>query len=426
MSAHLHLDPLGGIAGDMFAAALIDLEPALFDGLVPLLRSAGLHDDVGVSVLDHSDGILQGRRFVVDDPRERNPRKAPGAFVFQRGSTAHDHGPHVPFVDVVARIARSALPEGARARAHDIFTRLARAEGAVHGIHNVDDVVFHEVGAEDSIADVVAAAVLLERLRERHGSLTASVASLPLGSGRVQTAHGELPVPAPATLALLQGHRVHDDGRPGERVIPTGAAIVAHLVPVPAQQQQPRPAGVVVGSGTGFGTRTFVGLSNIVRAVLTTDGSTALDSETVEPSWTHEQILEVSCDIDDMTGEEIAIAAEQLRKVAGVVDVVVVPCFMKKGRPASRFCVVCRPAARHSLVLEIFKVTSTLGVRVVAGERALLRRELLAVLGGRVKRAARPGGATYKADVDDVVAATLHERRAERLSREHRAHEEED
>ncbi|MDP2341448.1 MAG: LarC family nickel insertion protein [Deltaproteobacteria bacterium] len=416
--AHLHLDPLGGIAGDMFAAALIDLEPALFDGLVPLLRSVGLADDVAVSLLDHNDGVLQGRRFVVDDPRERAPVRKPGAFVFQRGS--QDHGPHVPFVDVVRRIQGGGLSTGARERAVDVFTRLARAEGSVHGIADVADVVFHEVGAQDSVADVVTAAILLDRLCERHGSLTATVSSLPLGSGRVQTAHGELPVPAPATLALLQGHRVHDDGRPGERVTPTGAAIVSHLVPFPAQHER-RPAGVVVGSGIGFGTRTLSGLSNIVRVTLT-----SLGSKPVEASWVHEAILEIACDIDDMTGEELALGAEHLRRQEGVVDVVVVPCFMKKGRPASRLCVVCRPAARHSVISEIFKVTSTLGVRVMEAERALLSRELLEVGGVRVKRAARPGGATFKADVDDVVAATLSERRASRLAAENTAHDEDD
>ncbi len=411
MSAHLHLDPLGGVAGDMFAAALLDLCPALLEGLRPLLRSVGLADDVTVSLLDHSDGILRGRRFVVDDPRERAGGRKPGAFVFAAGHSLHAHGNHAGYTDICRRLEASDLSPGARTRALDIFARLARAEGSVHGIADVVDVVFHEVGTQDSVADVVTAAVLLERLSELHGGLSASVSSLPLGSGRVQTAHGELPVPAPATLALLHGHQVHDDGRLGERVTPTGAAIVDHLVPAPGPR---RPAGRVVGVGTGFGTRTLSGLSNVLRVTLTTTQAAA------EP-WDREAIVELCCDIDDMTGEELGTGTEQLRQCHGVVDVVALPCLMKKHRLATRLSVLCGLAAHTEVIAEIFRATTTLGVRVVQAERAVLRRGLSEHEGVRVKRAQRPGGDTFKADIDDVVAATLSERRAERRRREDRA-----
>ena len=426
--AHLHLDPLGGIAGDMFAAALLDLDPSLGAGLLSLLRSAGLADDVTVSQIDHNDGILQGRRFIVDDPRERAPRRGAGAFVFQASSSAHSGAGHHPFVEICRRIVDSALSAGARTRALDIVTRLARAEGAVHGISDVNDVVFHEVGAADSVADVVTAAVLLDELTQRHGSLTVTISSLPLGSGRVQTAHGELPVPAPATLALLLGHVVHDDGRPGERVTPTGAAIVAHLVPCPADNQR-RPAGRVIGTGVGFGTRTFKGLSNIVRVTLTASATTTTTTTTTTTpplGWDLEAVLEISCDIDDMTGEELAVAADRLRSVDGVVDVVSLPCFMKKGRPATRLAVVCRPQARAEATRGLFTSTTTLGVRVVAAERALLPRTLSTQLDARVKRALRPEGVTFKADVDDVVRSSLAEQRAARRQREDLAAAQED
>jgi hypothetical protein len=411
MAAHLHLDPTGGIAGDMFAAALLDLDPSLGAGLVSLLQSAGLKPDVTVDLVEHKDATFRGRRFVVVDPRERTPdgrrRPLPGAFVLRAG--AHAGHEHVAHKHIAAAVRDSALSTTAKQRALDIFHRLAVAEAGVHGM-SVDDVEFHEVGAQDSIADIVTAAVLLDRLDERHGPLTFSVASLPLGSGRVQTAHGELPVPAPATLALLQGHVVHDDGRSGERVTPTGAAIVAHLVPPGAR----RPAGVVSGSGVGFGTKTFSGLSNILRATLTTsttDASTATD----EP-WQRGQIAELACELDDMTGEELAVAAEALRATAGVVDVCLLAVQMKKGRPATSLRVLCKSDRVDEVARACFSATTTLGLRVGVVERLELPRTLVERDGVRVKRAVRPGEITVKADVDDVVGATLADRRARRAA----------
>ncbi len=427
MPVHLHLDPTGGVAGDMFAAAMLDLDPSLGEGLRLLLQSAGLADDVDVKVIEHHDATFRGRRFVVDDPRERTAdgrrRRVPGAFVLRAGASA-GHA-HVPHRDIVTRIDRSTLSARAKERALDIFLRLARAEAAVHGMA-VEEVAFHEVGAQDSIADVVTAAVLLSRLEERHGGLSASVASLPLGSGRVHTAHGELPVPAPATLHLLQGFAVHDDGRLGERVTPTGAAIVAHLVAPPVH----RPAGVVGGCGIGFGTKVFVGLSNILRVTVTfTEAGAAQPSSpasSTEPpsstarSITRRRVVELACEIDDMTGEEIAFATEKLRQAAGVVDVCLVPVQMKKGRPATSLRVLCQEAVAEDVAAVLFAVTATLGVRLGLFERLELAREFVDRDGTLVKRAHRPGGETYKADSDDIVADTLLAYRSWRHARENK------
>jgi hypothetical protein len=419
MGAHLHLDPTGGIAGDMFAAALLDLDPTLGDGLVALLRSAGLKKDVTVDVVDHRDTTFRGRRFVVLDPRERGAdgrrRPLPGAFVLRAGA-AHPGHDHVAHKDIVARIEASALSIPAKTRALDIFRRLAIAEAGVHGMP-VDDVEFHEVGAQDSIADIVTAAVLLSRLDERHGGLSCSVSSLPLGSGRVQTAHGELPVPAPATLALLQGHVVHDDGRSGERVTPTGAAIVAHLVRPLAR----RAPGVVVGAGVGFGTKTFPGISNILRATLTTTAPAGPgDGSSTQPGagWRRGRIAELAAEIDDMTGEELAAAADTLRSTDGVVDVSLLAVQMKKGRPATSLRVLCDESSADAVARVFFAATTTLGLRVGVVERLELPREVVVHDGVRVKRALRPGGTTAKADSDDVVGASLAERRARRRHHE--------
>lgn len=405
--AHLHLDPVGGVAGDMFAAALVGLDPDLGVGLVDLLRSAGLHDDVAVAFVDHTDDVFVGRRFVVTDPRERD-RLVPGRFVLQTPAKAHGH---TPFQDILRALEQSALTPSAKARATDIYRLLAEAEASVHGM-SLDEVAFHEVGAQDSVADVVAAAVLLDRLEKKHGSLTASTSSLPLGGGRVRTAHGELPVPAPATLRLLEGLTVHDDQRLGERVTPTGAAIVRHL------RTTTRKSGVVVGSGVGFGTKVFAGLSNILRLTLTRDA--APTSATTPPTaWTEAPLLIVSAEIDDMTAEELAVAADRLRACAGVVDVCFTAISMKKGRLATRLQVMVNDlAVADAVVAAVFDQTSTLGVRKEQVTRCELRRELTAKEGVRKKTAQRPAGTTAKVDVDDLEGDTLALRRARRQDHE--------
>jgi hypothetical protein len=412
--AHLHLDAVGGVAGDMFAAAMVDLWPELMAGLEPLLRSAGLADDVVIGVVDHHDEVFRGRRFVVDDPRERARRRGPGSFVFQRQHAQHAGHAHVPFKGILAGIAGSALSDGAKARATDIFTRLAVAEGGVHGLP-LDDVAFHEVGSQDSVADIVTAAIFLDRLEARYGPLTASVSSLPLGSGRVMTAHGELPVPAPATLALMQGLLVHDDGRPGERVTPTGAAIVTHLVGDGANQRHP---GVLAGMGVGFGTRTFVGLSNIVRVTLSVASSLSSSSSSLAEAWPWQRrpLQVLACEIDDMSAEELGHAAEQLRATDGVTDVILEPVFMKKGRPGTRVQVLCAPAATDAVVAAVFVHTSTLGIRVLTAERCeLTRHDERSASGLRRKRARRPGNdSTVKVEHDVVEGDSLQARRRHR------------
>jgi pyridinium-3,5-bisthiocarboxylic acid mononucleotide nickel chelatase len=421
MAAHLHLDAVGGVAGDMLVAALLDLfgEPEqTLEAIVPMVRSAGLHDDVTLALLTHSDDVFAGRRFVVVDPREQAAlKRGPGRFVFSSSSASSAGHVHVPLARILANIEASALTAGAKARAIDIFSRIGAAEGSVHGVPFAD-VALHEVGSQDSIADVVTAAILLDRLVGTHGGLVASVSSLPLGSGRVQTAHGELPVPAPATLALLVGFATHDDGRPGERVTPTGAGLVAHLC---AGQSMRRPPGIIQRVGIGFGTRTFVGLSNIVRATLSLPAAVATTSgprSATAPSWTTRTLAQLGCDIDDMTAEELAHAAAALRDVDGVLDVHLVPVIMKKGRPGTTMVVVCDESARDAAAAALFSSTTTLGLRCTLVERLELARTEARVGAVRVKTAQRPTGATHKADHDDVAGDTLAARRAARAQAE--------
>lgn len=388
MTLHLQLDVLGGIAGDMFIAALLDARPDLADGLCAVVREAGLPRSARLELVPHRDGILAGKRFVVEPPADDDRHH-------------HDHTAHR---DIVVQLRASALEPAVRDRALRIFALLADAEAGVHGIA-LDDVEFHEVGAWDSIADIVGAAWLVERL-----ALTSwSHGPLPLGSGRVRTAHGPLPVPAPATARLLQGFPVIDDGIPGERITPTGAAILRHLR---EELGEPRhhEARTLLDAGCGFGLRTLPGISNVLRVLLSGQASgPALD----------ERIGLLEFEIDDQTPEDLAAGLDVLRAHPAVLDALQMPALGKKGRMVTQLRLLCRPQALDEVAALCFVETTTLGVRKSTVTRTTLPRELQPVdlhdRRVRVKVAQRPGGrVTRKADSDDVSGPGGHEAREAR------------
>lgn len=403
MARHLHLDPLGGIAGDMFAAAMLDAWPALGDGLVAALRSAGLVDDVAVGWERITDEVLAGTRFLVDDPRERGRAVPPSSLVLARGA-GHHH--HIPYRDIRARIAAARLPAGVIERAQHIFALLAEAEAFVHGIASVDEVELHEVGAQDSIADVVAAAWLLH-----HADIgSASCGPVPLGSGRVESAHGLLPIPAPAAARLLQGFATFDDGRKGERVTPTGCAILKHLSPVAT-----RPAGRLGVTGVGWGSKRFAGLPNVLRVLELEVSGAALRPGAPAAAVLKDEVRVLECEIDDQAPEDLAVALDHLRALDGVLDVGQTPVYGKKGRLALAVRILCRPEAAEATALAILEETTTLGVRVGTAERLLLAREEQLEDGVRVKRAMRPSGSqSVKAEMDDLSALPSAQQRSRR------------
>lgn len=371
---HVHLDPVGGIAGDMFAAALLDAWPGLERGLCDAFERAGLGAIVSVAREPHDDGVLTGSRFrVTPAPAE-----------------AHDHH-HRHYRDVVELLRAAALPDGVRARALAIFRLLGEAEAQVHGTA-IEQVAFHEVGAWDSIADVISAAWLLEHTGV-HGW---SCAPLPMGSGRVHSAHGALALPAPATTVLLQGYTLHDDGRPGERVTPTGAAILRHLDPDFSPRRAPMR---LARSGSGFGTRRLEGISNVLRVLVFESDAHGL---------VRERVALCGFEVDDQTPEDLAVGLERLRALEAVLDVTQAPVFGKKGRVAMQVQVLARADALDAVLAACLDQTSTLGVRWQIVERASLTRRIDEVDAAgqrvRVKQVTRPDGrATRKAEMDDVA-----------------------
>ena len=382
---HLHLDPLGGIAGDMFSAALIDAFPEHGGAAV---AAAMLLAGVVCQAVPHRDRVLTGTRFEVGEPERKHHHHS------------HEHD-HLRWRDIRARIEASPLPAGVRRHAAGIFALLAEAEARVHGI-GVEEVAFHEVGSADSIADIGAAAWLIEAF----GGAAWSVGPLPLGAGRVRTAHGVLPVPAPATARLLEGFAVIDDGIGGERVTPTGAAILRYLAPTPRNGL----AGRIARSGFGFGTRELPGMSNVLR-VLAFEGEPGRRGR-----GTHRDLAVIGFEVDDQSAEDLAAGLDRLRALAGVHDVLQMPTFGKKGRMAAHVQVLAHPDALEAAVEACFRETTTIGLRthLVQGQ-ALPRATREVVVDGttiRVKTVARPGGRTGKAEADDVLPAAGHAARA--------------
>jgi uncharacterized protein (TIGR00299 family) protein len=392
---HLHLDPLGGLAGDMFLAALLDAFPEHAEATFAAMRAAGLPETWAARLLRHDDGMLCGHRVAIEGPAD-----VPGA-------------PPADFADIRAGLETVPLEPAVRDRAIAIFTELARAEAAVHGVP-VDEVHFHELADWDSVADIVGAAWLIEALAPSSWS----VGPLPLGSGRIATRHGPLPVPAPAAAYLLEGFLLHDDGTAGERVTPTGAAILRHLAPTP---NLPTGQWRLVRIGQGFGARRLSGISNVLRVI------------TYHPAVTgrsDERVAVIAFEVDDQTPEELAVGLDALRAAGGVLDVLQLPAFGKKGRLATQIQVLARPEMLDATIDRCFAETTTIGLRWRIETRATLAREAVTVAAPEgevaVKVVSRPGGVrTAKAEIDQVAGHGHAARAGRRRAAEARALENE-
>ncbi|MDP7220354.1 MAG: nickel pincer cofactor biosynthesis protein LarC [Arenicellales bacterium] len=400
---HLHLDAVGGVAGDMFVAALLDAERELEEELLRALNQAGLDSLVRVQRHDHDDGTLTGSRISVK-PVSDDTRADMHDDNVAAGQVPHAHT-HRSWRDIRQLLEDANLPDGARRHTLDIFLRLAEAEAKVHGTA-VDEVSFHEVGAWDSIADIVMAGWLIDRLNIR----SCSASNLPMGRGLVNTAHGRLPVPTPATTLLLENMPLVDDGLEGERITPTGAAILKHLDPAFTASVVPR---TLKDNGVGFGNRVFPGISNILRAVFYTGGDTL---------YKQEQIALIEFELDDQTPEDLAVGLDHLRSTEGVMDIVQSTVAGKKNRLMIRVQIIAKPNRINDVLVSCFAETTTLGVRWQLVQRAVLERSTETSLIDEhkvgLKHATRPDGlSTAKAEMDDLANAGDHKQR-EQLRRQ--------
>lgn len=363
------LDPFSGISGDMTLGALVDvgLDP---EWLRQLPTALGL-DGVSVRIREVRRAEIACKKVDFDIPPQ----------------------PHGRGIREIHRLVEAAaVPDRVRQLAARTFSAIAACEGEIHGVAP-EDVHLHEVGAVDAILDVVGAIWGLHLL----GVEDVYCGPVALGDGTVRAAHGQLPVPAPATLKLLEGLvvRAGPDGS-GELVTPTGAALVRVLT------GGRRPASYVPRrSGFGAGTKDFPDRANALRVIL---------ADPAEPSHGGlSELVLLAADVDDMTPEHLAAAAEAAR-AAGALDVVLLPTVMKKGRAGTRIEVLADATHADSLETLLLTSTSTIGVRRSAVRRRALPREAVTVtVAGhrvRVKIVTRPDGRrTGKPELDDLMAA---------------------
>jgi uncharacterized protein (TIGR00299 family) protein len=323
---HAWIDASAGIAGDMLLGALIDAGARLDE--VQRAVDLVLPGAIGLSVEEVRRAGLRATKVhvtpLIDDP------------------------PHRRWRDI-----RALLDENGRTAAVAVFDRLAAAEARVHGI-DPDDVHFHEVGALDSIADVVGVCAALEELNVG----TVSAGEVALGSGSVRAAHGRLPVPAPAVAELAKGWRVRGDG-PGELATPTGMALIRAL----AGRCETLPPMTIGAVGVGAGTRDTPDRPNVVRVMLSAETGDAAGEEAV--------LLEAN--VDDLDPRLWPGIIGNLLG-AGADDAWLVPILMKKGRPAHTLCVLAKPGKKDTLRDQIFRDTTTLGVREGPLRKTVLAR----------------------------------------------------
>lgn len=402
----IHLDLLGGLAGDMFIAALLDAWPQHESRVREAIDMTRGPLPVCCALVTHQDHVLRGSRFdVLLTASPPQPKSLQGG----------SHHEHIAWKTIRSRLLNSPLPRRVCRHAVHIFELLAAAEAQVHGVA-ADAVEFHEVGAWDSVADIVGAATLIDALEVTRWTCSA----VPLGSGRVATAHGILPVPTPATARLLLGMPTIDDGVPGERVTPTGAAVLRYLMPPDAATTTRQPhAKTLLATGTGFGSRMLPGLSNHVRALcfersLQSASDRAQDGGPVRAAPRRLRVIEF--EVDDQSGEDLATGLERMRSQEGVLDITQAPVFGKKGRMTVHVRVLARAEQLQSIVAACFAETTTIGLRHHEVEAVGLEREILeATVDGqilRVKVVDRAGRPSAKTESDDVRGHPNHQRRA--------------
>ena len=349
----LYLECAMGAAGDMLMGALYELCPdkegflrdmnRLLPGVTLTAETVTRQGIAGAHMRVAVHGREEGHHHDHDHDHE------------------HHHHHHRSLGDIREMIGGFDLPQAVRDRAMEVYGRIAQAESAAHGVA-VGEVHFHEVGALDAVMDVTGVCYLMHLLAPE--AVWASPVTV--GSGTVRTAHGLLPVPAPATARLLEGVPVVSGDIVAELCTPTGAALLRTF----AGGFGPMPEGVVRGCGYGCGTKDFP-RANCLRAFWLDTAETG--------AGPNDTVTELMANIDDMTGEELGQAMEALL-AAGALDVSYVPLQMKKHRPGALLLCLCRPAEADQLAREILRLTSTFGVR-----RTDCPRYALAVTGDKVE-----------------------------------------
>lgn len=335
----LYLDCGMGAAGDMLTAALLELFPDR-EAIIQELNGIGIPGVRYELETTQKCGITGSRMRVLVGHAEE-------------GETLHhqDSHAHSTPASIDHTISHLNLSPWAAEQARQVYRMIAAAESKVHGV-TVEQIHFHEVGSMDALADVAAVCYLMEKLSPDR----VEASPVHVGSGRISCAHGILPVPAPATAELLKGIPIYGGSITGELCTPTGAALLRQFV----SSFGPMPVMTLDAVGYGMGKKDFAA-ANCLRILL---GHGAEEEDAV---------VELRCNLDDMTGEEIGFATEQLM-AEGALDVFTTPIGMKKNRPGVLLAVLCNPKHREAMVRQLFRCTTTLGIREESCRRYTLER----------------------------------------------------
>lgn len=336
----LYLDCGMGAAGDMLTAALLELFPDR-ETVVKELNGIGIPGVQYKLETTQKCGITGSRMRVLVGQQEEDEHLH---------DHCHDHAHSTP-ASIDHMISHLNLSQWAAEQARQVYRNIAAAESKVHGV-TVEQIHFHEVGSLDALADVAAVCYLMEKLSPDR----VEASPVHVGSGRISCAHGILPVPAPATAELLRGIPIYGGSITGELCTPTGAALLRQFV----SSFGPMPVMTVEAVGYGMGKKDFAA-ANCLRILL---GHGAEEEDAV---------VELRCNLDDMTGEEIGFATEQLLGT-GALDVFTTPIGMKKNRPGVLLTVLCNPKHRQTMVRQLFRCTTTLGIREENCRRYTLER----------------------------------------------------
>ena len=418
----LYFDCFSGASGDMVLGALLDAGVPLDDvrraiASLPLegveldvervdragIGATKLHVRVGglpvEATTDHADSHNRDHGHKHDhehghDHDHDHDHGHDHADTHTPVETVHHHEHHHRGLsEIFAMVDRSAVSLAVGARAKTLFRRLAETEAAIHQMP-VEEVHLHEVGAVDSIVDIVGAVVALEAV----GADRVVSSPLNVGSGNVKCAHGTLPVPAPATARLLEGVPVYSTGVQAELLTPTGALIITDY----ADTFGPLPAMRIERIGYGAGARDLSGGPNVLRVLIGETGTAAGG----------DRVVVIESEIDDMNPQIYGVLMERLL-AAGALDVFYAPIQMKKNRPGTLVTVVARPQDRAVMTAELFRETTTIGVRVLEMERECLVRSQVVVetpLGSiRFKTASHDGTVVNAVPEFDDCAAVARE-----------------
>lgn len=367
----LYIDCSMGCAGDMLTAALLELHPDKDDFLRRM--NAALGGKAVLSASPDSKCGLRGTHVTVLINGD------------EEGEATRHHHEHTSISEILSFIDSVPLEVKVREDAKKVYSLIAEAESRVHG-HPIENVHFHEVGSLDALADVLSVCTLMHELAPER--ILASEVNV--GSGTVRCAHGILPVPAPATELILRGVPIYSGQIKSELCTPTGAALLKYFV----WKFGAMPTMQIENAGCGTGKKDFE-CANVVRAFI---GETANDGE---------EIIELACNLDDMTPEELSFAMEELFAL-GALDVYFTSIGMKKSRPGVKLTCMCRERQRKQMLECIFKHTTTLGVREYVCKRYELGRSEKTVRTQdgevRVKTSSGYGAVREKAEYEDLAA----------------------